>query len=99
MIKDSVGNRLNEGHFVDVKLPGGITSLRGRIKSMNEGRITRIGGTRSDANGTIQPGLITIEILLPVEVDPRSNQAPAILRAWDPTGEDLKAAEAEKQLV
>jgi hypothetical protein len=99
VIKDSVGNRLNEGHFVDVKLPGGITSLRGRIKSMDEGRITRIGGSHARENGSLQPGLITIEILLPVEVDPRSNIAPAILRAWDPTGEDLKAAEAEKQTV
>lgn len=99
MIKDSVGNRLSEGQFVVVQLPMGLSSLRGRIKTVDEGLITRIGGTREKENGQITPGLITVEIQLPVEVDPRSKVTLAITRIWDPSGEDLKRAEVAVQNV
>lgn len=100
MIKDSVGNRLAEGQFVEVKLPAGTGALRGRIKTVDEGRITRIGGThKSEANGSMQPGLVSIEILLPVEVDPRSNVMPNVVRLWDPSGKDLEVQQAQAEKV
>jgi hypothetical protein len=97
VIKDSVGNRLNEGQFVDVRLPMGLSSLRGRIKTIDEGRIARIGGAHKQENGQLTPGVVTIEVLLPVEVDPRTNVNAAITRIWDPTGKDLERADGRRR--
>lgn len=90
MIKDSVGNRMAEDQFVEIKLPPGTGALRGRVKTIDEGRITRIGGAHKSENGSMQPGLLTIEIMLPVEVDPRSNVAFNVVRIWDPSGKDVE---------
>jgi hypothetical protein len=85
VIKDNIGNRLSEGNFVQLRFPAGLSGLNGRIKSINEGRITRIGGVKGNgANGEVQPGLVTIEILVPVEVDPRTGVANQLSRLWDP---------------
>ncbi|HZU33691.1 MAG TPA: hypothetical protein VFB79_21435 [Candidatus Angelobacter sp.] len=92
MTKDNAGNKLSEGNFVQVTLPSGVSALRGRIKSISEGRITRIGGARkSEADASVQPGLVTVEIILPVESHPETGVAPNIIRIWNPTGKDLEA--------
>jgi hypothetical protein len=100
VIKDSVGNRLSEGQFVQLRLPPGISALNGRIKSIDEGRIARIGGAHKGENGSVTPGCVTVEITVPVDVDPRSNIAMNISRLWDASGKDLElAAVAAQQKV
>lgn len=88
-----------EGQFVEIKLPPGTGALRGRVKSIDEGLITQIRGVHKGGDAQIQPGVITIEILLPVEVDPRSNIAMNLVRIWDPSGYDLQVSQAAAQKV
>lgn len=96
MTKDSIGNRLEHGHFVEVAWPNGLT-LKGRIKTIEEGRVVRISGTKHGDQGKPQNGTVVVEIIVPVDVDARTGIALALTRLWDPTGKDLELAQAASQ--
>jgi hypothetical protein len=91
-MKDVIGNVVREGSLVRVTLPSGI-SLRGRIKSICEGGISLIGGTRGKDERKLRetPGVALINCEFEFEADPRTGVLPNVERLHDPTGEDMKA--------
>jgi len=99
MTKDSIGNKLECGHFVQVQLPAGITALRGRVKSIDEGHIVKVGGAHKQDEQRPQPGTVIVEILLPCDSSPVNGIAPMLVRVWDPSGKDLQEQKTETAVV
>lgn len=100
MTKDSIGNKLSEGQFVQVRFPGGLSALNGRIKSISEGRIvTGVNPISRGKQENAKPGTMTVEILVPMDIDAVSGTVPFVTRLHDPSGKDLQLAEMQTESV
>lgn len=82
-MKDAIGNRLAEGHLVQLRLPGGQT-LNGHVAEISEGGLVAVGGTRKHDEEALTPGICKVRIEIEALADPRSGTCPAVMRLVDP---------------
>ena len=92
-MKDQIGNRIKEGHLVQLKFPNGFT-LNGHVVEVNEGGIALVGGTRKHKEEAVTQGFVKVKIEIEAAADPRTHSCPNILRLADPDKEILEESDS-----
>src|SRR5262249_20810370 len=81
MAKDRLGNDLETGQLVEVKLDS--PSVLGKIVKISEGGLSLASGAPG-APAQMTPGIIEVYVTVQIPVHPQNPQAPNVLRVVDP---------------